>query len=210
MKKLIALTLVLLLAIACEQEPPPEPEIEVLQLTLSEISGYDITDITATIVTRNVGVLEVEWMQKAYGKDYPETEIIPVTEDGTISSTIGDKNGHNLTGLYSLTIYNYDTREILAESDSVWCDNVPVFPPDIDFYAEPESGTAPCWITLRITRELPQNGWLTQVTCDFGDGTIITQPYHQYTKAGTYTVTVTGGNELGSDTETKTNYITVY
>jgi PKD repeat protein len=34
-------------------------------------------------------------------------------------------------------------------------------------------------------------------------------PVHKYTTAGTYTVKVTVGNTSGSDTETKTNYITV-
>jgi len=46
---------------------------------------------------------------------------------------------------------------------------------------------------------------------DFGDGTnsTATNPSHQYTVVGTYTVTLTVTNAAGSDAATKTNYITV-
>ena len=46
---------------------------------------------------------------------------------------------------------------------------------------------------------------------NFGDGQTSTEqnPSHVYTAAGTYTVSLTVNNSLGSDTETKTNYITV-
>ena len=46
---------------------------------------------------------------------------------------------------------------------------------------------------------------------DFGDENTSTEanPSHTYTNAGTYTVELTVTNSYGSDTETKTNYITV-
>ena len=46
---------------------------------------------------------------------------------------------------------------------------------------------------------------------DFGDGATSTQkdPVHTYTAAGTYTVKLTVTNVAGSNTATKTNYITV-
>jgi PKD repeat protein len=46
---------------------------------------------------------------------------------------------------------------------------------------------------------------------DFGDGATSTlqNPTHEYTAAGTYTVTLTATNSAGSNTETKTGYITV-
>lgn len=51
----------------------------------------------------------------------------------------------------------------------------------------------------------------TQWLWNFGDNTTSTQqnPTHTYSSPGTYTVTLTATNALGSDTETKTNYITV-
>jgi len=46
---------------------------------------------------------------------------------------------------------------------------------------------------------------------DFGDGhtSILPNPSHQYNAAGTYTVSLIATNSAGSDTETKTAYITI-
>lgn len=46
---------------------------------------------------------------------------------------------------------------------------------------------------------------------DFGDGTTSTlqNPVHQYSNDGTFTVTLTATNSFGSNTKTRTNYITV-
>ncbi len=51
----------------------------------------------------------------------------------------------------------------------------------------------------------------TSWSWDFGDGDTSTDqnPSHTYSKTGTYTVTLTANNSYGSDSETKTNYITV-
>ena len=47
---------------------------------------------------------------------------------------------------------------------------------------------------------------------DFGDGSTSSNqnPSHTYNSLGVYTVELTATNDYGSDTETKTNYITVY
>ncbi len=47
---------------------------------------------------------------------------------------------------------------------------------------------------------------------DFGDGGQSTEqsPSHAYSAAGTYTVSLAASNTLGSNTQTRTNYITVY
>ncbi len=46
---------------------------------------------------------------------------------------------------------------------------------------------------------------------DFGDGNTSTlqNPTHTYTTAGTYTVSLTATNVIGSDTDSKTNYVTI-
>jgi uncharacterized protein (TIGR02145 family) len=51
----------------------------------------------------------------------------------------------------------------------------------------------------------------TSWSWDFGDGETSSEanPFHTYSSEGTYTVELTVTNEYGSDTETKTDYITV-
>ena len=87
-----------------------------------------------------------------------------------------------------------------------------------DFVGYPTSGAAP--LTVKFT-DL-STGSPTMWVWDFGDGPIpmdascsgdgcnnIANPTHTYATAGTYTVTMTASNKGSSDTETKTNYITV-
>ncbi len=57
-----------------------------------------------------------------------------------------------------------------------------------------------------MTENFP-NSW----SWDFGDGNTSTEqnPLHVYTQDGTYTVTLETANDLGTDSETKTSYVTV-
>ncbi len=79
-------------------------------------------------------------------------------------------------------------------------------PPTADFVGSPTSGMAP--LTVNFT---DQSTGATSWSWDFGDTGTSTQqnPSHTYTSPGTYTVSLTATNAYGSDTETKTNYITV-
>jgi len=76
-----------------------------------------------------------------------------------------------------------------------------------DFTASPTSGDAP--LTVNFTDQSTNNpsSW----NWDFGDGSNSTEqsPSHMYNDMGQYDVTLTATNQSGSDTETKTNYITV-
>jgi serine protease len=101
-----------------------------------------------------------------------------------------------------------------GNSDDVYIDEIefrgksagPVAP-TADFVGDPTSGTAP--LTVSFT-DLSTGG-PTSWSWTFGDGGTSTQqnPNHQYTSAGSYTVTLTATNAVGSDNEVKTNYITV-
>jgi PKD repeat protein len=80
-------------------------------------------------------------------------------------------------------------------------------PPSADFSGSPTSGCAP--LTVNFT-DL-STGQITSWSWNFGDGGTSTaqNPSHQYTSAGTRTVSLTVTGPGGSDNETKTNYITV-
>ncbi|MBN1888301.1 MAG: endo-1,4-beta-xylanase [Thermoflexales bacterium] len=79
--------------------------------------------------------------------------------------------------------------------------------PVADFYATPTSGNAPLEVTFSDQSTNLPTTWLW----DLGDGVTSTlrSPAHTYSLPGVYTVTLTAGNTLGSDTEVKTSYITV-
>jgi len=83
----------------------------------------------------------------------------------------------------------------------------PVPVPVADFTAGPTSGTAPLSVQFTDTSTGSPTSW----SWDFGDGNTSAEqnPVHTYEIAGTYTVTLAAANAYGSDTETKTDYITV-
>ncbi len=79
---------------------------------------------------------------------------------------------------------------------------------DADFSASETSGEAP--LTVSFTDE--SSGSPYKWEWNFGDGSDIIEVYnptHIYKEAGVYTVKETVTNEADTDTETKTNYITV-
>jgi hypothetical protein len=80
-------------------------------------------------------------------------------------------------------------------------------PPVADFTGTPTSGTA----TLAVTFTDASTNTPTSWAWDFGDGGTSTSqnPTHNYTTGGTYTVALTATNTAGSNTKTRTAYITV-
>ncbi|MBN2072152.1 MAG: PKD domain-containing protein [Candidatus Krumholzibacteriota bacterium] len=79
--------------------------------------------------------------------------------------------------------------------------------PVAEFYGTPTSGTEP--LTVNFTDQ--STGAPTSWAWSFGDGGTSTaqNPNHTYNNDGSYTVTLTVTNSVGSDAETKSGYITV-
>ncbi|NNF07200.1 MAG: PKD domain-containing protein, partial [Candidatus Eisenbacteria bacterium] len=77
-----------------------------------------------------------------------------------------------------------------------------------DFTANTTSGVAP--LSVNFTDQ-STGGPFTSHSWDFGDGgsSSAANPSHNYANPGTYTVSLTVTNACGSDSETKTDYITV-
>ncbi len=76
-----------------------------------------------------------------------------------------------------------------------------------DFSATPTTGPAPLTVTFTDLSTGDPTSWLW----DFGDSGTSTQqhPSHTYADVGTCTVSLTATNIFGSDTEIKTDYVTV-
>ncbi len=79
-------------------------------------------------------------------------------------------------------------------------------PPSAAFSGSPTSGD----ISLSVSFSDQSTNSPTSWSWNFGDGNSSTaqNPTHDYTVAGTYTVSLTVSNAFGNDTHTKTNYIT--
>ncbi len=79
--------------------------------------------------------------------------------------------------------------------------------PTAAFSGSPLTGAAP----LAVTFTNASTGCPTSYDWEFGDGGASTaaNPTHTYNAPGTYTVSLTAGNDAGEDTETKTAYVVV-
>lgn len=80
-------------------------------------------------------------------------------------------------------------------------------PPTADFSGAPTSGSFPLNVAFTDASSASVTSW----AWDFGDGgsSSAQHPSHTYTAAGSYTVSLTVTDAVGSDVETKTSYITV-
>ena len=109
----------------------------------------------------------------------------------------------SLTGNSTLDIWTYSNTHGHLDSISVVDMDAPV----ADFTGTPLSGTTPLTVQFTDTSTNLPTSW----SWSFGDGgtSYDQNPSHQYTSAGTYTVSLTATNGGGSDTETKTDYVTV-
>ena len=79
--------------------------------------------------------------------------------------------------------------------------------PVANFSGSPTTGTRPLNVSFSDLSTGPGTSWLWS----FGDGgtSTLQNPSHSYAAAGSYNVTLTTTNGLGSDGETKNNYIVV-
>ena len=126
--------------------------------------------------------------------------------DGETSTEVHPVHSYNQVGVYNVTLTatgpgGFDTltrTNYITVTESL---NVMA-----DFTANPTSGSVPLTVTFTNT----STGATTYVW-NLGDGTVLTDPdpTHTYTEIGTYTVTLTATGPGGSDTLTRTNYITV-
>ncbi|MCK9331128.1 MAG: DUF3344 domain-containing protein, partial [Candidatus Cloacimonetes bacterium] len=127
--------------------------------------------------------------------------------DGTNSTEQHPAHTYTAEGNYtvSLTVSNSLGTDTEARTDYISVGAL-VLAPVAAFSANTTSGDAP--LTVRFTDE--STNAPTAWVWDFGDGKTSTEqnPSHTYEARGTYTVTLTAANYGGSDTVTKTDYIT--
>ncbi len=115
------------------------------------------------------------------------THVYTTTGSFTVSLTANGPNGSD-----TLTRTNYITTTYPA--------------PQVAFSASPLTGTIPLTVTFSNSTTDQVDNYLW----DFGDGgtSTLVHPMHVYTTTGTYTVSLTANGPGGSDTLTRTDYVT--
>ncbi|MBD3285240.1 M6 family metalloprotease domain-containing protein, partial [candidate division WOR-3 bacterium] len=128
--------------------------------------------------------------------------------DGNTSTSQSPTHRYTDPGTYtvSLTASNPYGADTETKNDYISVGTVPQ-PPAADFSATPTSGNAPLTVDFTDLSSGNPTSW----SWDFGDGNNSTSqnPSNTYISAGSYDVSLTVTNSDGSDTETKTDYITV-
>jgi PKD repeat protein len=126
--------------------------------------------------------------------------------DGGTSTAQNPAHTYTAGGTYSvsLIVTGPGGNDTLVRSNYI---SVTDPPPVADFTGSPTSGVAP----LNVNFSDSSTGVISTWSWTFGDGGTSTaqNPSHTYTSAGTYTVSLTVTGPGGSDTLTRTNYISV-
>ncbi|AKB29120.1 cell surface protein [Methanosarcina siciliae T4/M] len=132
--------------------------------------------------------------------------------DGIIDSTNQNPSfTYTSAGNYTvnLTVANAGGSDSEVKTDYIVVNEPLPEPPVADFTATPTSGDAP--LTVNFTDA--SNGTVSSYAWDFdNDGNVDSEdenPSYTYETEGTYSVNLTVTNEDGSDSELKTDYITV-
>ena len=125
--------------------------------------------------------------------------------DGTTATGVAPKHTYTAAGAYtvSLTATGPGGSTTETKTDLIV---VSAAVPLADFDAFPTIGQAP----LSVAFTDASSGFITSRLWSFGDGATSTQafPDHAYSAAGIYTVSLTVAGPAGTDTQTKTEYIT--
>ncbi len=112
-------------------------------------------------------------------------------------------------GTYTVkeTVSNAAGKDTEIKTNYITVKAAPVKAPVAAFSASPTSGNIPLKVQFTDQSSNHPTSW----KWDFGDKSSSTEksPAHTYSAAGTYTVKLTATNAAGSNTVTKTSYITV-
>lgn len=182
-----------------------------------EIYMYDLSNKKETRITKNSSVSlsptiygnRIVWEDTRNGNS--DTYVYDLSTRQEIH-TIGKSDKGFPTIYYDRIVWMDNRNGYYDNMDGNWHNwdiymGTLIYPPIAAFSTSPISGKAPLTVkfTDKSTRSPTSRFW------DFGDkSTSTTQnPAHKYAKAGRYTVSLTVKNAAGSNSITKSKYITV-
>ena len=131
--------------------------------------------------------------------------------DGTTSTEQNPTHTYTKSGTYTVTLTSANTG---GSNSTVKTGYITVYALTLvaGFTANSTTGTGPFTVQFTDQTTYESTHMPTSWFWEFGDGTTSTEqnPTHTYTAGAKYTVKLLAMNEFGLDTESKTNYITVY
>jgi len=156
----------------------------------------------ATPTTNGTAPLEVKFVD--FTSNNPTTWSWTFGDDST-STTQNPTHIYTSAGKYTVTLTatNAAGSGTLTRENYISVSSAPV----ASFSGVPTTGTAPLAVTFTDSSTNTPTNW----NWSFGDGSVsaVQHPVHTYATNGIYTVSLTAKNSAGSNTTTKTNYITV-
>jgi PKD repeat protein len=121
---------------------------------------------------------------------------------------VGTFNTYSNT--YSSTVkYRYSTLAPIPTFSGVLTQTNQATIPSADFSSNVVSGTNPLTVSFNDLSTNSPTSWLWDFKNDGTATSTVRNPSYTYTQPGNYTVKLTATNSAGSNTVTKTNYITV-
>ena len=167
--------------------------IPVARFSASPLSGS--APLTVTFTNQSLPTVGLDSFEWAFG-------------DGATSAEESPTHVYTATGVYtvSLTVSSGEESDTATKAGYITVTGGGPAAPLADFTAEPLSGSVP--LTVTFTNQ--SSGEITAYEWAFGDGLTdtITHPVHVYTTTGVYTVSLTATGPGGTDTLTRTSYIT--
>ena len=176
-------------------------------ITVSVPPGAPTADFSG-LPTSGPAPLTVQFTDLSLQGTAPITSWLWSFGDAGTSTAENPSHDYLLPGTYavSLTVTTADGTDSETKEGYITVCAGPV----ADFLASTTTGLAP--LTVEFTDlSLSAEGPITTWSWSFGDGETSTEqsPSHTYTTPGVYNVSLSVSNGCGSDTETKSGYITV-
>jgi PGF-pre-PGF domain-containing protein len=176
----------------------PAPAPVVTGISPSSVANATAMQVTITGTAFNTtGVPSVK-LTHAGWSDVPLTAV-----SGTGTSLVRTVPAHIAAGTWNIVVTNPDGQA--GTNSSVTFRVAPTVA--ASFTGTPLYGDAPLVVGFTDTSTGSASSW----SWDFGDGSTSSEenPSHTYTRAGVYTVSLTAGNGLSTDTKSVPGYITI-
>ncbi|MDD5024494.1 MAG: PKD domain-containing protein [Methanoregula sp.] len=174
------------------------------------MSGYMVTGESTPVaafsanVTSGTAPLTVQFTDTSTGSPFAWNWSFG---DGNFSTQKHPVYAYNTRGTYTVKLTVTSTKGTDSMTKSGYITVTGSLAPVAHFTANVISGTAPLTVTFTDESTNTPTSW----AWDFGDGSsaAVQNPVFTYTSAGTFTVSLIATNAAGSNTTTKTGYISV-